>query len=274
MSAPATTAEVMVAAMARELEGQTLAVQGIATPLVAIALELGRRTVAPGITLGYAIGNSYGQEPGPLSLSDPEALTLTRSVGRFGFADAVAELLPHANPLEFFRPAQVDPTGATNNIAIGDPRRPKIRLPGSAGIPDVSPGSRTARLYVPRHDPRVFVETLDVRSGAGYVAGKHPGPVRVFTDLATLVLRDGRLGVERRMPGVDLARVQAATGFELAPGEDLGEVEPPPPEWLRLIREELDPRGLRDLDFLPRTERFLALYRIACEERAAGSGVA
>lgn len=267
----ATVAETMIATMAADLAGARLAVQGIATPLVTTALLLARRTCAPDLRFGYAIGNSFGAGLGVNSLTDPEALTLSAGVGRFGFAEAAAEFLPWENPLEFFRPAQVDPTGATNNVVIGPWLAPKLRLPGAAGIPDVSVTTRTARLYVPKHDPRVFVETLDFVSGAGFAAGVRPGPLKVFTNLATLVLRDGRLGVEGLMPGVELAEVAARTGFGLAPGPPPRALAPPDAATLALIRE-LDPHGLREVDFLPTRERFLKLLAICrAEERARGA---
>lgn len=265
---PASRAEVMVWAMAREVEGADLAVQGIATPLVTVAFELAKRTVAPDLAFGFAIGNSFGDRPGPVSLTDPEARTLGAGAARFDFVEAAGEFLPWANPMEFFRPAQVDASGATNNVVIGEYGAPKLRLPGAAGIPDVSVTSRTGRIYVPRHSPRVFVERLDFCSGLGWRAGAGGGPVRVFTDLCTMVLRGGRLGVEALMPGVELDQVQEATGFALSPGE-VGALEAPPPEVLALLRDEVDPAGLRDLDFLPTRQRFARLYAIAAAEEAA-----
>ncbi len=271
MTAPATVAETMLWAMARELEGVDFAVQGIATPLVTLALSLAKRTVAPDLLLGYAIGNSMGFGAGVPSLIDPEATTLDPAVARFDFVEAAGELLPWKNPLEFFRPAQIDPSGATNNLVLGPYAAPKLRLPGSAGIPDVSPTSRTARVYIPRHHPRVFVAELDARSGAGYRPGIGGGPVRVFTNLCSLVLRDGRLGIEDLMPGVTPEEVQAQTGFPLAPGPAPGRLPIPPDDILHVIREELDPRRLRELDFLGTEARFRELYRIASEEEAARS---
>jgi len=66
------------------------------------------------------------------------------------------------NTIEWFRPAQVDQHGNTNNICIGDWNRPKVRLPGCAGIADFSMFySRGSFLYVPRHDTRAFVPKID-----------------------------------------------------------------------------------------------------------------
>jgi acyl CoA:acetate/3-ketoacid CoA transferase beta subunit len=262
----ATPAETMVAAMAREAAGCELVAQGIATPLVTAALLLARRCLNPDLVFAFAIGNSFGPGADRFSLVDPEASSLSVALGRFDFCEGAGEFLPHENPAEFFRPAQVDPTGATNNVCLGPHQAPTLRLPGAAGIPDVSPLSRTARLYVPRHSPRVFVRELDFRSGAG--SGNGPGPVRVFTNLCTMVLRDGRLGLEGLMPGVSAEEVREATGFPLAEGPDPLGIEPPDPETLRVLRREVDPLNLRDLDFLPMKERFRHLHAACRREQA------
>ncbi len=46
-------------------------------------------------------------------------------------------------------------------------------------------------------------------------------------------------------PGVTVDDVVAATGFELALADPVGETRPPTEEELRLIREVIDPAGLR-----------------------------
>lgn len=47
-------------------------------------------------------------------------------------------------------------------------------------------------------------------------------------------------------PGVTVDEVRAATGFELVIGEDVPCTREPTAEELRLIREVIDPGGLRD----------------------------
>jgi len=47
-------------------------------------------------------------------------------------------------------------------------------------------------------------------------------------------------------PGVTVDEVAAATGFELVVPDQVPETRLPTPEELSLIRDVLDPRGLRD----------------------------
>src|SRR5512139_2888301 len=103
--------EFIVVCMAHQVYDGQLVAQGIATPLVAAAYLLARRTHAPNLHFSSAIGQSLCKDPAPLSLSQVERLWLDRSMINVGFARAVSEVLPSLKPIEFFRPAQIDPYG-------------------------------------------------------------------------------------------------------------------------------------------------------------------
>src|SRR5687768_4070751 len=113
--------------------------QGLATPLVAAGYLLAKRTHAPNLMFASAIGQGLCREWSPLGLARVEGLWLDKSLLNVGFVRAISEVLPRLRPLEFFRPAQMDAAGNFNNIALGaDYRRPRLRLPGTGGIPDVT----------------------------------------------------------------------------------------------------------------------------------------
>ena len=167
-----TTDDLICVCISRQIEDwQTLA-QGIATPLVAAGYLLAKLTHAPHVTFGSAIGNTLCQDGAPLGLTCAEDLWLGRALMFISFAEAACELYPTLQPIEFFRPAQVDPFGNTNNIVIGDYRTPRLRLPGCGGIADVTAFHPHAYLYVPRHSRAVFVEKLDFVSGVGVAQGR------------------------------------------------------------------------------------------------------
>ena len=93
-----------------------------------------------------------------------------------GFAAGAADILPKYRPKEFFRPAQVDSRGNFNNIAFGkDYQRPRMRLPGSGGIPDVTPLYDHSFLYVPRHSRLTFAAKIDFLSGLGHAPQRKQG---------------------------------------------------------------------------------------------------
>jgi hypothetical protein len=161
-----TREEVMVVCISRQVQDSEIVAQGLATPLVAAAYLLARYTHAPGLYFASAIGQGVCRQPAPLSLSNVESLWLDRSLTNIGFVRAVADVLPTLRPKEFFRPGQVDVHGNTNNIAFGrDINHPRLRLPGSGGIPDVTTFLPEIFLYVPRHSRVTFVPQLDFCSG-------------------------------------------------------------------------------------------------------------
>ena len=83
----------------------------------------------------------------------------------------------------------------------------------------------------------------------GLSASRFHGLRRVVTDLGVFDFGtpDGAMRLVSVHPGVSVDEVVAATGFELETGD--GEVpvtREPAGEELRLIREVLDPKSLRD----------------------------
>ena len=251
-------------------DGDVVAV-GLATPLAAAGALLAQRTHAPGIYLASAIGQSFCRAGPRLELQGAEGSWLAHSMGSFGFVQAAADFLPAARPLEFFRPGQIDPWGNFNNLAIGrDLKRPRLRMPGSGGIPDVTVLLERIHLYVPRHSRVTFVPRLDVLSGLGHSPRRRlgAGPVYLVSDLGQFDFSGGELQLTHLHPGVSLEDVQAKTGFKLRVSEQLGMSDPPSDRELGLLREEIDPLGLRRLELLGGTKRREALRGILRAEAA------
>ena len=178
--------EIMVFCMARQVRDGEIVAQGLATPLVAAAYLLARHTHAPNLYFTSAIGQGVCRQPAPLGLTLVESLWLDRSMNNLGFVRAAADILPRLRPKEFFRPAQIDPAGNFNNIAFGkDYRHPRLRLPGTGGIPDVTTFIDDIYLYVPRHSRLTFVPQLDYLSGLGHNPARRlgSGPRYLVSDL-------------------------------------------------------------------------------------------
>ncbi len=253
--------ELISVCISRQIEDGEIAAQGLATPLVMAGYLLAKLTHAPNLLFASAIGQALCQDWAPIGLTRVEALWLDKAMISFGFTRAATELLPVFRPKEFFRPAQVDPHGNFNNVVIGsDYARPMLRLPGSGGIPDVTTFGDKVYLYVPRHSRAVFVERLDFVSGLGHPAepdasggpARTPGvgPRYLVSDLGQFDFTGGRLRLTSLHPGVSLQKVQAKTGFPLPVAPDLTETPPPSAEELRLLREVIDPLGIRRLETL------------------------
>jgi acyl CoA:acetate/3-ketoacid CoA transferase beta subunit len=155
--------------------------------------------------------------------------------------------------------AQLDRHGNQNISCIGDWHRPKAQLLGVRGAPGNSV-NHPCSYWVPRHTPRVFPERVDMVSGVGTDrAAELPEATRrlhqvrrIVTNLGVLDTGGprGTLRVVSLHPGVSLDTVQSCTGFPLASAAAPAETPAPTPEQLRLIREVLDPGGLRHLERL------------------------
>ena len=152
--------------------------------------------------------------------------------------------------------SQIDAYGNQNFAAVGsDYSRPKAQLLGFRGAPGNTVNDPTS-YWIPNHSPRVFVEKVDVVTGVGWDRALAAGPAanrwfglrRVVTNLAVLdwETADRRMRLVSVHPGVSVADVVEATGFDLAIPSDVGESRLPTPGELRLIREVIDPEGRRE----------------------------
>jgi acyl CoA:acetate/3-ketoacid CoA transferase beta subunit len=151
--------------------------------------------------------------------------------------------------------SQIDRTGNQNISAIGDWTRPKVQLVGVRGAPGNTVNHSTS-YWVPNHSPRSFVEQVDVVSGVGWARAREAGPAasrfheirRVVSNLGVFDFEthDRSMRLRSVHPGVTVADIVAATGFELFVPPGVGETSLPDPEQLDLIRRVIDPRGQRD----------------------------
>jgi glutaconate CoA-transferase, subunit B len=116
---------------------------------------------------------------------------------------------------------------------IGDYDKPKVRLPGGGGAPEIAAMVREVIVII-RQSPRTFVEWLDFRSS---VPGG--GSMVVITDLG--VLRpdpeSAELTLTRIHPGVSVEQARENTGWDLRVAGDVEETEPPSDDELRVLRE-------------------------------------
>jgi acyl CoA:acetate/3-ketoacid CoA transferase beta subunit len=151
--------------------------------------------------------------------------------------------------------SQIDPFGNQNFAAIGaDYRVPKTQLLGFRGAPGNTVNHATS-YWVPNHSPRVFVEEVDVVTGIGWNRARAAGAAaleffdlrRVVTNLAVMDFGgpDHRMRLVTVHQGVTVDDVTSATGFDLAMSDEIGTSRPPTVEELQLIRDVIDPEGLR-----------------------------
>jgi acyl CoA:acetate/3-ketoacid CoA transferase beta subunit len=267
--------EFMVVCISHSIQDGETVVQGLSTPLVAAGYLLARQTHAPNIYFASAIGQGMCKNPAPLGLTRVESLWLDRSLKNIGFTRVATQILPTLRPKEYFRPAQCDPYGNTNNIAFGknyltDGRsHPRMRLPGTGGIPDVTTFISRICLYVPRHSKLTFVPHLDVSSGMGHTSARKQGqgPIYLITDLGQFDFAEGRMRLVSYHPGVTLDYIRSRTGFDLDLAPNIFETPLPAEEEIHLLREVIDPLNIRQLELLSGAPRRKLLNEILSKEK-------
>jgi glutaconate CoA-transferase subunit B len=240
-----TTDEMMTVAAARALREARSCFVGIGLP--STAANLARAVHAPDLVLIYESG-TIGAKPDRLPLSIGDGVLAET-------ADTVVSvpevfnywLQPGRVDVGFLGAAQLDRMANINTTVIGeDYRRPKVRLPGAGGAPEIAASCREV-IVVVRQNRRTFVDRVDFVTSVGF--GKGPGdrerfgltgagPQLVITDLGILRPdpRTCELTMTQLHPGVTVEQARAATGWDLAVASGIADTEPPTETELAVLR--------------------------------------
>jgi glutaconate CoA-transferase, subunit B len=239
-----TSDEMMTVAAARELRSGMACFVGVGPP--SLAANLARATHAPDVVLVYESG-TIGAKPTrlPLSIGDGELAETADAVV------TVPEIFnywvqPGRIDLGFLGAAQIDRFGNINTTVIGDYDRPKARLPGAGGAPEIAASTKEVIVIV-KQSTRTFVERVDFITSVGHRIGDTTrqqlgftgaGPTVVITDLG--VLRPDpstcELTLTQLHPGVTVEQAVQATGWPLAVAPQLSTSPPPTEEELTVLR--------------------------------------
>ena len=240
--------DIMTVAAARMLRDGTVCFVGIGLP--STAANLARLTHAPNVVLIYESG-TIGSKPDalPLSIGDGELATT---------ADAVVStpeifrywLQGGRIHVGFLGAAQLDRFANINTTVIGPYEKPKVRLPGAGGAPEIAALAGEV-LIVMKQSNRTFVSKLDFVTSVGHADGGDArkklgfpgkGPTAVITDLC--IMRPDpqtrELTVTEIHPAVTRERIQAATGWPIRFADEVGETSPPTPNELTALRALLE----------------------------------
>jgi len=230
----------MAVTMARLLHDGETVFHGVASPLPMVAALLAKRLHAPELVyLSIAGGVDARPERLPASTVDPALLWGARAL--VTLTDLFDLSARGRLDVAFLSGVQIDGAGRINMSVIGDPLRPKVRLPGGAGSAALMPTARRVILWRTKHDPRVFVERLDFVTAAGNVA-------QVVTPLCLFARHEGRLTVASIHPGISPAAVRAATGFPVEVGPHTP-ITPLPSDQELAALAAIDPSRIRESEF-------------------------
>lgn len=215
------------------------------TTVASIGARLARLTFAPEILL------TDGEA---LLLADTPALGASGAVEGWMPFGRVFETLAWGRRYVVMGANQIDRYGNQNLSAFGPLQHPTRQMFGVRGAPGNTINHATS-YWVGNHSPRVFCDAVDVVSGVGYdkvdpgnPAFRFMGVDRVVTNLGVFDFGgpDHTMRAVSLHPGVTGDDVRAATSFDV---HGLADAEPtrlPNGDELELIRDVIDPKGLRD----------------------------
>ncbi len=196
--------EMMTIAAARALKNDDVCFVGIGQP--SAACNLARLTHAPDITLIYESG-TLATKPNvlPLSIGDGElcetALTTVSVPEMFRYWLQGGRI-----KVGFLGGAQIDRFANLNTTVVGPYDKPKVRLPGGGGAPEIATSCGEIFIIMAQ-GKRSFVDKLDFVTSIGHGDGgdsraklgvKTKGPTKLITDLALVRARSGNEGNDRR----------------------------------------------------------------------------
>ena len=216
--------------------------------LPGIGARLAKRSFEPDLLLTDGIAHLVAN-PGPVGVSDaPDSVVEGWMPYR-----SVFDTLWSGKRHVMMGATQIDRYGNQNIACIGDFAKPKAQLLGMRGAPGNTINHPTS-YWVPNHSPKVFVEKVDVVSGVGYdrVAQLSPASQQ-FHEIRCVISNLGVFDFNTPQncmrlvsvhPGVSVDDVVSQTGFELVLEGNIPETRLPTDEELRLLREEIDPRGM------------------------------
>ena len=237
--------EMMTIVASRALKNDDVCFVGIGAP--SAACNIARLTHAPDITLIYESG-TIGTAPNilPLSIGDCElcetALTTVSVPEMFRYWLQGGRIT-----IGFLGAAQLDKFGNINTTVIGDYSRPKTRLPGGGGAPEIASSAKQVYITM-KQSLRGMVEKIDFFTSFGHGLGGNErklrninteGPSLLITDLA--IWKPDPISkeftVQSLHTGVTKEMVQGTCGWKVKYSDNIEVTEPPTELELKTLRD-------------------------------------
>ncbi|MGV3654950.1 MAG: CoA-transferase subunit beta [Noviherbaspirillum sp.] len=236
--------ELLAVMSSRLLKDGQIVFAGVGIPL--LASTLAQRLHCPGLTILFE-GGVVGPviEAGKLPPSPNEQRCMRRANMVLGSTEVLLMLQRGYVDVGFMGGAQIDKYGNLNSSFIGDPARPKTRLPGTGGGNDIS--SLTQMIVAMKHERRRFVDKVDFLTSPGFLQGGSTrregglpvgGMYRVVTDLGIFGFdsETRHMKIVSLHPGVVADQVHESTGFKMMHDKEIPVTPAPTAEELGALR--------------------------------------
>jgi acyl CoA:acetate/3-ketoacid CoA transferase beta subunit len=238
---------------ARLLENKKSVFVGTGLPVVAAMLA--QKTHAPDLMIVFEAGGM-----GPLLTELPVSVGESRTFHRALMATSMHDImsLSQQGYIDYglLGAAQMDMYGNLNTTVIGNHAMPKVRLPGSGGAADVASFSQRLIIIAAKQSKATFVNKVDFLTSPGYLSGpgarekvglpRGTGPYRVVTQLGLFGFnhKSKRLELITLHPGIAVDDIRVNSSFEILIPESLKISPAMPREYLKILRDEIDPAGI------------------------------
>jgi acyl CoA:acetate/3-ketoacid CoA transferase beta subunit len=215
------------------------------TTIVSVGARLARLTFSPDILLTDGEARL---------LADTPAIGATGAIEGWMPFGRVFETLAWGRRHVVMGANQIDRYGNQNLSAFGPLQHPTRQMFGVRGAPGNTINHATS-YWVGNHSKRVFCDSVDIVSGIGWDKVDSDNPAYRFANIYRVVSNLGVFdfgGPDHTMralslhPGVDPGDVTANTSFEVAGLDEAPPTRLATGDELALIREQIDPKGLRD----------------------------
>ena len=243
--------EIMAAAGAKELHDGEVVVVGLGLPQVAAVLA--KRTHAPNLSALLEIGV---MNPAPIdtAVGLADARIWYRATCWSGFLDVMG-MNVHRGVVDvgFLGALEIDRYGNINTTLLKEDSGKVRYFNGSAGGNDIASLAKRV-LMIMRHEKRKLPAAVAHLTSPGFVGGRSRqelglrggGPHRVITDMAVLGFdpQTHSATLVSLHPGNRMEEVVENTEFPLLVPKEVPVTALPTAEELRLLREEIDPKGV------------------------------
>jgi glutaconate CoA-transferase subunit B len=231
--------EMMTIAAARALKNDDVCFVGIGMP--SAAANLARLTHAPNIVLIYESG-TLATKPAvlPLSIGDGElcetALTTVAVPEMFRYWLQGGRI-----KVGFLGGAQIDKYANLNTTVVGPYDKPKVRLPGGGGAPEIATSCGEIFIIMAQ-SKRSFVTSIGHVTGGdsrAKLGAKTKGPTKLITDLALFAPdpESKEMTVVSIHPGVTREQIVENTGWAVKFAAQVAETPVPTAQELEVLRE-------------------------------------
>lgn len=252
MKAKIETADLMIQAMAREIENHDTVLHGVSSPLPVLAMSLAKKTHAADMAF---LSGAGGVDP-DIERIYPSSFDPRQNRGAvayFGLHEVFDLAQRGELKVMFLGAAQIDRHGNTNLSVIGSIENPKVQLPGGAASAFLMPITPKVVIWSTRHTPRTFVEEVDFVTGQGYnhrSEAQMKNQMTVVSNLGVMNFRnpDRVMQIQSFHPGHGVEEIRENTGFDLLVARDVSETPAPGPDIVDMIRA-MDPDDVRKTEF-------------------------